>query len=131
MKLWITVLLCAAGTAQAQTVWRCGPDGSSYADVPCRSGRALELAAARPAADLHSAQDMARREKHLAAQLVRERQQQEAQRATAPAGIRSSRLASAVEAVKPKAKARATGKRQLADADTWRAVVPASRRGKD
>ena len=133
MKLWITLLLCAAGTAtQAQTVWRCGPDGRSYADAPCRDGRAVGLAEElRPAADLHAAQDMARREKSFAAQLVRERQQRESQSATGPAGIRDTRLASMAEAVKPKAKARATGKRRLEDADTWRAVAPVSRHGRD
>ena len=132
MKLWITLLLCALGsTAQAQTVWRCGPDGRSYADLPCRSGRAVELAQARPAADLNSAQDMARREKSLAAQLVRERQQRESQAATGPAGIRDLRLTNSAETVKPKTKARATGKRQPEDADTWRAVAPVSRHGRD
>lgn len=138
MKFWVPLLLCALGsTAQAQTVWRCGPEGRSYADAPCRDGRAVELAQARPAADMNSAQDMARREKSLAAHLVRERQQREAQPATGPAGIRDTRFASAAEAVKPKVKvqvqtgARATGKRRLEDADTWRAVAPVSRRGRD
>ena len=132
MKLWITLLLCAAGTTtQAQTVWRCGPDGRSYSDAPCRDGRAVGLAELRPAADLHAAQDMARREKSLAAQLVQERQQRESQAATGPAGIRDMRLASTAEAVKPKAKTRATGKRRLEDADIWQAVAPVSRHGRD
>ena len=131
MKLWITLLLCATGAVQAQNVWRCGPDGRSYGDAPCRDGRAVEVADTRSATDLHSAQQMARREKNLAAQLVRERQQRESQSATGPAGIRDSRLASTPVAVKPKATAPATGKRRPADADIWRAVAPVSPHSRD
>ena len=133
MRLWITLLLFVANVAQAQAIWRCGADGRSYADAPCRDGRVIEVAEGRPAADLSGAQDMARREKSLAAQLVRERQQRESQALAGPAGIGGSRMVSGTvaAAVKPKAKARATGKRQLEGADTWRAVAPASRRGKD
>ena len=130
MKLWIALMLFAASAAQAQTVWRCGPDGRSYSDAPCRDGRAVEVAQARPAADLSGAQDMAQREKHLAAQLVQERQQREAVTTAGLSGIRGSRLASAA-VVKPKAAARAKGKSRLEDAGTWRAVAPPSRRARD
>ena len=129
MKLWIALMLFAASAAQAQTVWRCGPDGRNYSDAPCREGRAVEVAQARPAADLSSAQDMAQREKVLAAKLVRERQQREAVTTTSLSGIRDSRPANA-DAVNPKAKARAKGKHRLEDADTWRAVAPPSRHGR-
>jgi len=129
MKLWIALMLFAASAAQAQTVWRCGPDGRHYSDAPCREGRAVEVAQARPAADLSSAQDMVQREKVLAAKLVQEREQREAVTTTGLSGIRDSRLANAA-AVKPKATARAKGKRRLEDADTWRAVAPPSRHGR-
>ena len=129
MKLWIALMLFAASAAQAQTVWRCGPDGRNYSDAPCREGRAVEVAQARPAADLSSAQDMAQREKVLAAKLVRERQQREAVTTIGLSGIRDSGAANAA-AVKPKAKARAKGKHRLEDADTWRAVAPPSRHGR-
>ena len=134
MKLWFILMLFVASTAQAQTVWRCGADGRSYADAPCRDGRAIEATAAQPAADLSSAQDMARREKSLAAQLVHERQQRESQAVAGAAGIHGSpRAPSAVAnaAVRPKASSQATNKRRLEDAGTWRAVAPVSRRGKD
>ena len=132
MKLWITLILFVASAAQAQAVWRCGADGRSYADAPCRDGRAIAVADARPAADLSAAQDMARRERGLAAQLVRERQQRESQVMAGLVGIHGSRLApstDAATAVRPKAKEK--DKRRLEDADIWRAVAPVSRHGKD
>ena len=130
MKLWITLLLCAASAAQAQTIWRCGPDGRSYAEAPCRDGRALELADARPAADRLDAQDMARRETALAAQLLRERLERESQAAAGPAGIHGLRPAPAAAGIKPKAKSQATNKRRLEDDGIWRAIAPSSRRAK-
>ena len=129
MKLCIVLMLLAASATEAQTVWRCGPDGRSYSDVPCREGRALEAAQARPTTDLSNAQNMAQREKALAARLVQERQQREVVKTTGLSGIRDSSLAGAA-AVKPKAAARAKGKRRLEDADIWRAVAPPSRHGR-
>ena len=126
----LTILFLLTSTAQAQTVWRCGPDGRSYADSPCPQGRTLDLAQqARPAADLQQAEHMARRERTLASQLAQERRQREAQPSSAAAGIRGVRPAA--EAVTSKAKAPAKGKRRPEAPGTWRAVVPASRRGKD
>ena len=129
MKPWIALLLFITSAAQAQTVWRCGPEGRSYSNVPCREGRALDAAQPRPAADLSGAQDMAHREKALAAKLVLESQQRAAIKTTGLSGIRESGPANAA-AVKPKAAARAKGKRRLEDADTWRAVAPPSRHGR-
>ena len=129
MKLWIASMLFIATAAQAQAVWRCGSDGRSYSDAPCHEGRALNVAQARPTADLIGAQDMAHREKALAAKLVLESQQRAAIKTTGLSGIRDSGPANAA-AVKPKAAARAKGKRRLEDADTWRAVAPPSRHGR-
>ena len=129
MKLWIALMLFVASAAQAQTVWRCGPDGRNYSDAPCRDGRALEVAQARPAADLSAAQGMALREKALAAKLVLESKQRATVTTTGLSGIRDSRPANA-DVVKAKAKARAKGKHRLEDADTWRAVAPPSRHGR-
>ena len=45
MKIWlIGMALLAASAAQSQTVWRCGPDGRSYANTPCPDGRAVDVA---------------------------------------------------------------------------------------
>ena len=129
MKLWIASMLFIVSAAQAQTVWRCGPDGRNYSDAPCRDGRALEVAQARPAADLSAAQGMALREKALAAKLVLESKQRATVTTTGLSGIRDSRPANA-DVVKAKAKARAKGKHRLEDADIWRAVAPPSRHGR-
>ena len=129
MKLWIALMLFAASAAQAQTVWRCGPDGRSYSDAPCREGRAVEVAQARPAADLRGAQDMAQRERVLAAKLMHERQQREVVTTTGLSGIRDSRQANPA-VLKQKAPARAKRKPRPEDADIWRAVAPPSRRGR-
>ena len=119
--------LMLAGMAQAQSVWRCGSDGSAYTDVPCPQGRAVELAQARPEADLLGAQDVARRESALAARLRHERQLREAQVPAGAAGIRGVRPAEPA-GLKPKSLQRPQGKRRLADDGTWRAIAPASRR---
>ena len=124
-----TSLCLLAAASQAQTVWRCGPEGRSYADSPCDRGRAIEVTAGRPAADLQQAQSNARREQALAMQLANERRQREGLALSAPAGIRGSRLAAAP--VTSKAKAAAKSKHRLEASETWQATVPASRRGRD
>ena len=122
--LWIA-LLAAAGTTHAQGVWRCGADGKQFTDKPCEQGRVLDTLEPRPAQDLAAAQAQARREQALAAQLVKEREQREAQ---------AARLAYPARPVKAKA-APAPPKRQAkqrrpADDGIWRAVAPATRQKK-
>jgi len=122
----IVVLLMVTSAAQAQGVWRCGPDGRNFSDTPCRDGRELSVPQARPAADLDHAQDVARREKALADQLMRERQQRESQALAGAAGIDGSRLVKAPQARQPKAKPQ----RRLGAPDTWPAAETSSRRMK-
>lgn len=138
MKTFIVCLLLLAGAghsqAEAQAVWRCGPDGRTYTDTPCPEGRALATPERRPAADIASAQETARRESSLAAQQLREREQREAAAPGGAIGIRGTRLAAAAQPVKPSAKAPKHPPRQAKprseDADTWRATAPSSRRTK-
>ncbi len=132
MKFLIITLLLALGcvaAVQAQSVWRCGPDSSSYADSPCRDGQAVTLAEARPGADVAQAQQLARRERALAARLTQERQRRESPGAPALTGIHGSRLA-APAALKPTTQPRSKAKRRPEAADTWRATAPASRHSK-
>ncbi len=132
MKLWpALVLMIAAGAAQAQPIWRCGTEGRSYSDTPCREGRTIDLTPARPAADLASARQQAGHDTALAAQLTRERQAIEARQAAGPAGIRGSRLAPSTEPVRRKPQALAKSKPQTEAAGIWRATAPASRHVKD
>jgi predicted dienelactone hydrolase len=130
MKTFVamTVLLLSAAASQAQGVWRCGPDGRTFSDTPCREGRALDLPQARPAADLDHAQDVARREKALAERLVRERQQRDAQAVAGATGIHGTRLVKAPQA-RPQAP-KAKPKHRLGAPDTWPSAETASRRTK-
>ena len=138
MKPLIVCLLLLAGAsptkALAQSLWRCGPDGRSYTDTPCADGRALATPEPRPAADIASAREVARRESSLAAQQLRDREQREAAVPGGAIGIRGTRLAAATQPVKPSAKAPKHPSRQAKprpeDADTWRATAPSSRRTK-
>ncbi len=132
MKLLLT---CAAtmlltGTLQAQTVWRCGPDGRSYSDSPCPGGLAVSVTDRPAAADVQAAKAAAERERALAARMTQQRLQQEQLAAnTGPAGFRHEVPA----AVKPKAtrkpgktgKSGETGKKHPpAEPGIWRAVAP-------
>lgn len=129
------LLLClllgaAAPLACAQAVWRCGADGRQFSDKPCEQGRTMDALDARPAADVAAAQDAANREKALAAQMVKERQQREAQAPKGAAGIRTAK-----EPVKPKAKvlqksAKRRGSPRPEDDGIWRATAPSSRQTK-
>ena len=126
----LALLLPLMAAAQAPTIWRCGADGRSYSDQPCAQGQALELPAARPAADVRAAHELAARDRRLADDLMRERLQREA--ATRGSGLGGFPAQTA--AVKPAAKAVATHKRRqakpAADADIWQAAAPAFRRKK-
>jgi hypothetical protein len=97
-RLAIALLACCTSAqAQGQTVWRCGPDGRVFSDTPCAEGRLVATVDPRPAADVHAARDMARREQRLADRLREERLQREAVgpvrawRASAPSKSGSSR----------------------------------------
>ena len=134
MRTVVTMLLvlCSAipATLQAQGVWRCGPDGRTFTDAPCPQGQPVDVAASRPAEDLHSAQQRAEREKAWADRLQRERQQREAQPSVVPAGIYGLRPVKA-QAERKERKDRRHPKHQLEATDTWPAVAPSTRRKKD
>ena len=73
----VLLLVLAAGSASAQTVWRCGPEGRSYSDTPCPGGQTVAVADPRSPADVAQARAVAERERHLAQQLVQERRARE------------------------------------------------------
>lgn len=78
MRLLFIVLLCAAGTASAHTVYKCTVDGKpNYSDTPCRSGDSTVLAVpAAPTSD-HSTELL--KEERLSEKMGKERQKREAQ----------------------------------------------------
>lgn len=137
-KLLSALMLSLPLLAGAQEVWRCGPDGRSFADVPCADGRRVDVAQAeRPLADVQAARAEAARDKSRAAALRQERLAQEAaQRGTGAAAGIGPQAAAHPPALRPGAKAARSmlrsKQRQLAPAEdgTWRAVAPASRRAK-
>ena len=76
----LSILLCGAALlAQAQTVYRCGPDGRSYADSPCKDGRTVDVSDARSTEQARSAATAAQREQQMADSLRRERLAREAE----------------------------------------------------
>lgn len=82
-RAWLlgAVLAAAAGTAAAQTVYRCGPDGREYRQTPCPDGRAVEVGDARSESQRREAASAAQHDAALAERLRRERQAQEARAA--------------------------------------------------
>ncbi len=118
----------------AQGVWRCGPDGRSYADAPCADGRRIEVDEARPADEVRLAQAQAAREIRTAEALRRERQAQDAaQRGSGLAAVGpQAPTFKQRKRDRPEAKARPALRRSAQpEADgTWRAVAPSSRRAK-
>jgi len=53
--------LGAIGAAEAQKVYRCGPDQRTYQQSPCKDGQAIDASDPRSAAQRDAAQDLAKR----------------------------------------------------------------------
>lgn len=91
-RLILALLLAAVGGAgTAQTVWRCGADGSLFQATPCAEGRRLALRSAPPAAAVKEAQAVTRRERRALQTLAGERRLRESEaleRGLGPAAIR-------------------------------------------
>lgn len=128
--------LLAAAQAATPVIWRCGAGGRSYSDQPCADGRpqgTVEVAVARPQADVDEARVRARREQREADQL---RAQRLAVEEADAAALRKAQAAAhkAAKAIKPVAAQppqrqgrRLQSRRPLADDGIFRAVAPASR----
>ena len=81
-------LALLAGAAQAQTVWRCGPDGRVFQATPCASGQLLDLKPAPSDQARAEAEAVAAREKEALQTLTAERRAREQQAVAGPSGIR-------------------------------------------
>jgi Domain of unknown function (DUF4124) len=129
--LMLALLLPAA---QAQTIWRCGADGKSYSDTPCKEGRAVEAPLPRPAADIHAAKQVADREQELADRLRAERQQRERVQIGGISGIRDPLIdkskAAQLKKTAAKKPQRLHRHPQLEDEGTSPEAAPGSRRGR-
>jgi len=113
--------------AQAQTIWRCGADRSSYSTTPCAEGRALERVSPPSFEDQAQARQVALVDERMAAQLRNDRLREEADaRRAALDDFQTRKPAAAVKASSTKsAQARRPGA-----AGTSRAAGPSSRRAK-
>ena len=69
--LLAATLVCTA--AQAQTVYRCGPDDREYSQTPCPSGRAVDVSDERSAEQRAAAGARVREEQARGDALERER----------------------------------------------------------
>lgn len=63
----------------AQSVWRCGPDGRSYADTPCEGGHQVDVADRRSEDRIVEAREQADRQQQLARELAAQRREREAE----------------------------------------------------
>jgi hypothetical protein len=125
--LTLVLMLTLASAAHAQTVWRCGPDGRTYADAPCPGGQVVAVADPRSPADVAAAKAVVQRDRQLARQLADDRRELEREAAARGSGLAGIGWS---DAVKPKAASRPTSKpvpskhRRTANAGTSRATAP-------
>jgi hypothetical protein len=76
-RIAIVVLsLLIAGAAQAQTIYRCGPQGREYSQLPCKDARPIETDSRTPA-QRAAAEQVAKDEARRAEALRRERHTRE------------------------------------------------------
>jgi hypothetical protein len=87
-----TLAAVASGAIGAATIFRCG---NEYSDVACTHATSLVVAGAVTPEQRAEARDVARREKTLAAEMTRDRREQEALAQPARAGSLSAPRAAA------------------------------------
>ena len=114
-------LAALTAPAGADTVYRCG---SSYSHSPCEGAIAVDVGASPDVAQRAEARAVAARERHLAAELVRDRHERE--RLARPAAAASLSPTAATSA--PARKGAHAKKKQRRDVDErdFVAVVPTS-----
>ena len=88
-----TLAVVASGTVDAETIYRCG---NEYSNVACTNATSLAVVGAVTPEQRAEAREVARREKTLAAEMTRDRREQEALAKPALAGSLSAPRAAAV-----------------------------------
>jgi hypothetical protein len=124
--LVIWCLLAATTGLQAQTVYRCGPEGRVYSQTPCPQGRAVDVDDQRSVEQRSVAQERVRKDQALGQAMERDRLEREAALPVASAILidgRRSHGPSATEA-KPSKKKKAKGKTASPD---FTAAAPAKK----
>ena len=127
----LCALLACAG-AQAQTVYRCGPDGRVYSQTPCPQGKAVDVADQRSPQQRAAAQARVRDDQTLGNALERQRLDREAGKPVLAAGKIDGRPAPAEPPVakksKPPKQKKTTKPKQKSD--DFKAVSPAKKEKK-
>lgn len=75
---WMLTLIATSAGAASTPIYRCGPDGREYSQVPCAGGKVIDSSDPRSAAQQAEAVKVAARDRQRAAELERERRAQEA-----------------------------------------------------
>jgi len=88
-----TLVVVASGAVNAETIYRCG---NEYSNVACTNATSLAVVGAVTPEQRAEAREVARREKTLAAEMTRDRREQEALAKPALAGSLSAPRAAAV-----------------------------------
>ncbi|MBC7957341.1 MAG: DUF4124 domain-containing protein, partial [Cytophagales bacterium] len=118
-------LVCACAGVQAQTVYRCGPDGRVYSQTPCPQGRAVNVSDERSADQRAAAESRVREDQSRGDALERERLDREAGKPAAAGKIegRPAPPEPAKPAAKPSKKKKPKAKKPAND--DFKAVAPA------
>jgi hypothetical protein len=125
--LAVAILLLAAGSAGAQTVWRCG---SYYSQKPCAEGVAVQTDDARSAAQASEAGAAARRDARTAAAMEKSRLALEAKASPAAIiGLPAAKTQRTAADEGPRKKKRGKKKAE-ANPDLFTAVTPGSEKKK-
>ncbi|MBC7955061.1 MAG: hypothetical protein H7Y33_04205 [Cytophagales bacterium] len=117
-------LVCASTGVQAQTVYRCGPDGRAYSQTPCPQGRAVNVSDERSTEQRSAAEARVREDQTRGDALERERLDREAGKPAAASKIdgRPAPPEPATPASKPSKKKKP--KANKAARDDFKAVAP-------
>ena len=123
---WSLVLaLLFAGSLNAQTVWRCGPEGKTYSDRPCTDGSTVSNADKRSEAEVRAAREVVARDQALAREL--HKQNREAEKDALSHGSGLAGIAAPAPVVKPKAPKSKPKKSSTEGTEIWKAVALVTR----
>lgn len=78
LGLAVLLLASALSSAAAQKVFRCGPEGKTYSQTPCKDGYVVNADDQRSPEQRKAAEDMVKREAKMAEKMAREREAKEA-----------------------------------------------------
>jgi hypothetical protein len=126
-RLALLCLVLAGTGVDAQTVYRCGPEGRSYSQSPCPQGKAVDVSDKRSREQRSAAEARARDDQVMGDALERERRACEADQPVTATKIDGRPLPvepPAPESTAPKQKKKKTHQTQ---GDDFKAVAPSTK----